>query len=215
MVYAKQLLNIEGLTHYFTDKFDRMENSETNGISADQIHAGKAVYADGSVRRYEGTDALVTDRKLSLLIRTADCLPIFLYDPVNNYIAAVHAGWKGLAEQVISNTVQLLISMGSKPETLLAAIGPHIGPCCYNVPDDRVNVFSVLLNRNHRDFACENQNTWFLDLGKIAEYQLLDLGVTNKHIEDLHICTKDHDNYYSYRRGGIPEGRMIHLIGLK
>ncbi len=86
-------------------------------------------------QRMPGVDALMTDTPgVPLLLTYADCVPIILYDPVRHTVALIHAGWRGTVRGIAANVAQAMVeTFGSKPEEMLAAIGPAIGPCCYPV----------------------------------------------------------------------------------
>lgn len=106
---------------------------------ARQVHGDAIAVLDSVPRVMPTADALVTRAPgLFLAIKTADCVPIMLLDPARNIVAAVHAGWNGTLQRIVKKVVRLMTSeFGTDPSDLLAAVGPAIGPCCYEV-DDRV-----------------------------------------------------------------------------
>ncbi|HXY42256.1 MAG TPA: peptidoglycan editing factor PgeF [Vicinamibacteria bacterium] len=157
-------------------------------------------------------DAAVSGRRGDLLgIETADCLPVLLVDPVRRAVAAVHAGWRGTAARVTGRAVSALVLRGSRPEELLAALGPAIGACCYEVGDElrpafgdeAAHVFSAGPNgRPHLDLAAANRR------------QLLAAGVPAAAITSVLECTRCRPElYHSYRREGRGGGRMISYVG--
>ena len=129
-------------------------------------------------------DALVTERVgLPLAVRTADCVPVVIH--AESAVAVVHAGWRGLAAGVVANAVATLAQEGGVPQR--AAIGPSIGPCCYEVGDE---VATALGNRT----ALTSWGTTSVDLWSEAERQLGGLGVWR-----ADLCTHCEEPFHSYR----------------
>lgn len=144
------------------------------------------------------TDGLITNEKnLFLTITVADCLPIFFYDTKKQIIALVHAGWRGLAKNILKKTVKKLIhDFQSKPEDILLKIGPGIDKCHFEVKKDVLDKFE-----NFTNAILKKDKKTYLDLKKIAKQQLIDLGIKEKNIKinpDCTYCLKD--KYFSYRR---------------
>ena len=149
-------------------------------------------------------DALITDRAgLAISVRTADCYPILLADPATRAVAAVHAGWRGTAAQVVHETLaRMQQEFGTQPADLYAAIGPGIGECCYEVGADVARQFGRS-SAGHIDLAAANRR------------QLLDAGVVPERIDSLNLCTFcDPAQFHSYRRDKTA-GRMISYIRVR
>lgn len=109
-----------------------------------QVHGCRVsvVSANDPVPEGEEADGIVTDRPgVALRIRVADCMPLFLVDPDGGVLALVHAGWRGLAAGVVGAAVDRFRGAGGRPDRSLAAIGPSIGPCCYEVGDEVLRAF--------------------------------------------------------------------------
>jgi polyphenol oxidase len=113
-------------------------------VMAGLVHGSRVVAVTGAeapgldaVRFVPECDALITDQPgLALIITAADCVPVFLYDPVRRAIGAVHAGWRGTVAGIAGRTVAALVqTYGCRPADIRAAVGPSIGPCCYEVDD--------------------------------------------------------------------------------
>lgn len=161
-----------------------------------------------------GIDGLITsERNLYLSITIADCLPIFIYNTEKKVIALVHTGWEGLAKGIISNVINVFVEQyKSNPKKILVGIGPGIGVCHFEVKTDVLNKF-----KSNHEAIKKRDNKTFIDLKKIAESQLLVLGITKKHIEISPVCTYcEEEKYFSYRRGRTdPLEAMIVLMGLR
>ncbi|MFA5356485.1 MAG: peptidoglycan editing factor PgeF [Candidatus Omnitrophota bacterium] len=156
-------------------------------------------------------DALITDRKnLPLSIFTADCLPVFLYDPKAPAIGLVHAGWRGSRENIAVKSVRMMQDrFDSKAEDLYAAFGPAIRGCCYEVGREFAGFFSP-------GYLAETAGHYYLDLARMNKEQLLGCGVKDKNIFDCGICTAcRNEEFFSYRKEGSESGRMISVIMLK
>jgi polyphenol oxidase len=177
-----------------------------------QIHSDQIVRVEGG-RGYLGEgDALVTDRPGVLIgIRTADCVPILIADPERHAVAAVHAGWRGTLDQIASKAVdRLTAEYGSRPQDLHAAIGPAIGPCCYEVGPEVSERFRIFLP----DLPVGSKT--HLDLVDLNRRQLVIGGLhPGKIYSAVSHCTKcGPPELHSYRRDGPKAGRMIAAIGV-
>lgn len=163
-------------------------------------------------------DAIVTNRSnIAIGIKTADCVPILMVDPVKKVVAAVHAGWKGSALTITAKVAKLMKSQyGSDARDLLAAIGPSIGSCCYEVDAVAANAF-----RGHRCSEAflrpgERKNRWMLDLVEANRVQLLNEGLCAEHIDTSGLCTKCRpDVFFSHRGSGGITGRQISFLMIK
>ncbi len=155
--------------------------------------------------------AIATAPRLLLAIETADCLPVLLVDPDRRLAGAAHAGWRGTAAGVVRAAVLALVEAGSDPGRLLAALGPAIGPCCYQVGDELRCAFG---SAGARFFRPGSGGRPFLDLRAANQAQLLDAGVVESHMFTVDECTAClTERYYSYRRDGAGAGRMISFVG--
>jgi polyphenol oxidase len=162
------------------------------------------------------TDGLFTNEKNVFLgVITADCLPIFFYDPTTQYIAAVHAGWRGLAAEIIKEAVIRLKEKGINPQGLIVGIGPHICVNCYDIANSHSE---ELLGRfpDWKEFIREKDGKVFLNLAGVAKHQLQQAGVLQNNIEDADYCTFEHEDMYSCRREGKGNfGEIMGIIGFK
>lgn len=175
----------------------------------DQVHKNgcvrlpaKSLQADASVSR---------NRLHWCAVMTADCVPILLCDKQGTEVAAIHAGWKGLEQQIIASTVTSLVA---KPVDIMAWIGPAICVQHYQVDASLAARFEHLEKAVRPDTVA---GKFCLDLPKIAQMQLLNAGVTK--IYHSRLCTySDPDRFYSHRYAqhhqNAPTGRMVSVIGL-
>jgi hypothetical protein len=164
--------------------------------------AGQAVAADA---------AMTTEPRVLLAIETADCLPIFIIDPKRRFASAAHAGWKGTALGVAAIAARALIDLGSSPSDLRVALGPSIGPCCYEVGAE---VRAALPGEEWAFYKKADAGKWMFDLRLANRAQLLREGIKGARIEDAPFCTRcREDLFFSYRRDGPRAGRMISVAG--
>jgi YfiH family protein len=169
----------------------------------DTSAAGEAVKGDAAITNLPGT---------LLGIQTADCVPILLADTQTRTVAAVHAGWRGTAERIVEKAMAVLTEHYSvHPRNLVAAIGPHIGVCCYEVGEDVVRAVGDA-------DAIVRRAEWVkphLSLAVANRRQLLNAGVAPEHIDISSLCTRCRDDlFFSFRREGARAGRMLSLIGI-
>ena len=172
---------------------------EKNLISPTQTHTSNVELAIESKICYPDTDALIlTDKNLGIFLNFADCTPIILYDEVQNIGAVAHAGWRGTAGKISAKTAQKLIkNYGSKPENLIAIIGPAIGFCCYNVGEEVLEKLSKTVN-SFDGLSEIREGNIFVDLKNINKRQLEEIGITK--IDVCPYCTvHNNDVFYSYR----------------
>jgi YfiH family protein len=177
--------------------------SQEGMASLKQIHSAVALVANQPGCAGDG-DALLTNRPgLRLSVRTADCYPILLADSRNRAVAAVHAGWRGAADEIVAKTIaKMRTQFGTSPPDIVAAIGPGIGVCCYQVGAEVAQLFGV-------------EGAGRVDLAAANRCQLIDAGVEDRHIDVLGGCTScDAARFYSFRREKEEAGRMISYIGL-
>lgn len=174
-----------------------------------QVH-GSAVLLVSAPGRFEACDGLLTrTRELFLAVSVADCLPIFLFDPATESVGVVHAGWRGTNLGILANALERVAEGSSKPEHLIAFIGPGAGACCYEVGEEVARDFDPLYvdrpegKRPHLDLKAANRAV------------LIGAGVPEQNIELSTYCTIcNPDLLHSYRRDGKQSGRMMGVIGI-
>jgi YfiH family protein len=157
-------------------------------------------------------DGGIADRPgLILGIETADCLPVLLVDPRRRVVAAAHAGWRGTAKRIARKALDTLVADGSRAADVVAALGPGIGPCCYEVGPELVPEFGP---GGEAFFAPGAGDRLRLDVRAANARQLREGGVPEAQIHGVADCTfHEADRYHSYRREGQGGGRMISYVG--
>jgi polyphenol oxidase len=181
-------------------------------VSLRQVHSNRVLNADGLRDREEEGDALITDKTgKSIGIRTADCVPILLLDAKNRVVAAVHAGWRGTAAEVVKSTIAAMTDrFRSQPEDIHAALGPCIRGCCYEVGEEVARKFSDQFPEWRVEDEAMKRH---LDLAGINRRQLESSGVHADRIFDSGLCTAcQSGQFFSYRREPENPGRMVAAI---
>lgn len=160
------------------------------------------------------TDALITEIEgLMIAVKTADCVPVLLYDHKRKIIAAIHAGWRGTIQGITSHTIKKMISeLNSDPKNIFAGIGPSISPSVYQVGKEVWEQF----NTSFYEPDGEDRQKRFLNLWKANVTQLIENGIPEENIELAELCTFSNPTlFYSARRDGIKTGRMATGIMLR
>ena len=160
-------------------------------------------------------DGLVTDRPGPVLgAFAADCVPILFADPVARVCGAAHAGWRGTVGGVAARVIDRLAELGSKPEHIRVALGPSIGPCCFEVGPEVVAEFRAALGEL-LGLVVAGPSKDHIDL-RVATRAILErAGVRGEHIDDRPPCTRcEPDRFFSYRRDGKDGGVHMGFIGL-
>jgi YfiH family protein len=183
-----------------------------------QVHGARVAVVrrtDVSLPPRPDADAVVSERPgLPVGIVTADCLPI-LVAAASGTVAAVHAGWRGLAAGVIGAALEALAELGSDPRLATAVIGPHVCSACYEVDAPVVDAltprFAPLLAGALRETRAGH---WQLGLSRLAEIELARAGLAPERVATLPgTCTAcDAERFASHRRDGPGAGRLVHWI---
>jgi hypothetical protein len=164
------------------------------------------------------TDALVTGlRGVPLSSYYADCVPIFLLDPVRRVVALAHAGWKGTVLRIAQKVVARMAAVyGTDPADCLAGVGPSIGPCCYEVDEPVLSRFRDSYPDCQKVATAVSPGKWKLNLWEANRFTLLEAGLKPANIIAAGICTSCcNELFFSYRAQAGMAGRMASLIMLK
>ncbi len=184
-----------------------------------QLHSARVFWLDRFPETRLDGDGLVTASPgLLLIIKTADCLPVFLVDPENRAVAAVHCGWRSTWQKILVSACGLMKEkFGSRPETLLAGLGPCIERNCYEVGPEVLESFKASGFDTGKIFAPSlNKDKFYLDLREANRLLLVDeVGLKPENIYQVSACTFCSKDLYSYRRDRQTEQRLINFIGIK
>ena len=205
MLTAPNLISLPWVTHGFGRR-DSEYPADIRRIR--QIHSATILEA-ASVNGEATGDALITNEPGVVVgVKTADCVPVLLADPATHAVAAVHAGWRGSAQNIASAAVHELVTRyGARAQDLHAAIGPGIGVCCYEVSPEVAQQFGPWIPEYSGAVTPLR-----IDLARVNAVQLSLAGVTN--IWRAGECTFcNADRYYSFRREKEQAGRMTSFIG--
>lgn len=179
-----------------------------------QSHSSKVVRLYEDTTFNQNGDASYTNlvNKICVVL-TADCLPVLVCAKDGSVVAAIHAGWRGLADGIIETTISTLLHFGKcRPENLLVWLGPAIGPAIFEVGDDVRDAFIRHTSRAKKAFEAVPmvKGKWLADIYQLAGQRLQEMGV--EEISGGGYCTAtQYDKFYSYRRDG-KTGRMASLI---
>mgnify|MGYP002408951064 CR=1 FL=1 len=163
------------------------------------------------------TDALITNGPgIMLSSYYADCVPLFFLDPKHKAIGLAHAGWKGTVQEVGVHTLRAMSeNFGTGPDCCLAAVGPSIRPCCYQVDSHVYQRFAERFDYHKVLFEKEEEDKWKLDLQRANYEQLIRVGIRSENITVSSLCTACcHDIFFSYRKDRGKTGRQASLIML-
>ena len=185
-------------------------------ISAHQEHTKKVVYADGTGTRFSGVDGFVTDKpNVALLVKTADCQPILLADANAHIIGACHAGWRGTVAGIAAETVAAMTKLGADPLNIIAACGPCISACCFEVGGDFVDTVSYYSDE-FLQFITKEDGKYHADIKAMNKHILMCAGVPEQNIHVSPECTCcDPGKFFSHRYSKGVRGTMGSVIMMK
>lgn len=165
---------------------------------------------------YPECDGLVTNEPgVCLVTFSADCTPVLLLDPVRRVIASVHSGWRGTLGQIVCKAVEVMQKQfKTAPENVLAAIGPSIKQCHFEVDEDVYLQFVKQFGDLVKEYTLQKGNKYYIDTDALNRYGLISLGVLEENIQICSLCTFcEEAQFFSYRRDG-ETGRMCAVIEL-
>jgi polyphenol oxidase len=219
VLVASQLTRLAHVAHGF---LTAGETPPSGFLSTHQVHSRRVLLVDADSNRdpsQENADGLVTRSLHPIAVKTADCLPVLIADPRGDLVAAVHCGWRGLAQGILDETITVLEREGAAPSDLVVAVGPAIHQCCYEVGvevtsrldrewnhlwRDREPPWSTVQPKSRaasRSSAVGRTNGVWLDTIGLARMQLESRGITGSRIEVVGSCTYcGPEAFASYRR---------------
>jgi polyphenol oxidase len=195
-----------------------------------QVHGCTTVTAasEKPMESPEADGVMTDERGVALVVRVADCVPLLMADPRTGAVAAVHAGWRGTAAGIAAAAVRRLQQQyGSKPEDIVAAIGPSIGACCYQVGPEVRAAFSSMqtpTSTSTPTVTPVDVDAWFtpdphrgdrlrFDGCAANRDQLIAAGLNPANVHVARLCTMTHlSHFYSYRAEGAGTGRLLGVI---
>lgn len=225
----------EGVRHFFgtrehAEQFDveagvpaalRQSRGRSWLLSVKQVHGTEALVVDRPVTESDrfsgGWDALVTDQPgVMVAVRTADCVPVLVYDRRRLGVAAIHAGWRGAVAGIVPKTLEL---MAARFHVALSefrvSIGPSAGPCCYEVDEAVLEPLRGAITNWGSVLQDVRGTKARLDLKRLIRLQLEQLGIGRRQVTAVNLCTICHEDlFYSYRREGRVVGTMLSGIAL-
>ncbi|MFC1767147.1 peptidoglycan editing factor PgeF [Candidatus Margulisiibacteriota bacterium] len=196
-----------------------------SAVMAEQVHGANIRVVDkedlgsGTLRSpIKSCDALITNKThIPLVIRTADCIPLFILDPVKRAIALVHIGWKGGTLKIAEKTLKRMIeAFDISPSNCIIVAGPHIRRDCYEVDSKVIGPLKESFKDHEKYIIPKDNGHWYLDLLALNIGQMKELGVKESNIHHGSYCTHcKTDMFYSYRKEGGKAGRIFSVIMLK
>ena len=177
-----------------------------------QVHRDTIILVKGnaaSCQDHPDADAFITNKKnVPIAIRTADCVPVFIYDAAKKVIGLAHAGWKGTHQEITKKTItKMQENYGSQWHDVWVYLGPAIRSCCYTVGHEFKAYFP-------QDAIDHDDGHISVDIIKANCRQIMQMGLNPLQVIDSEICTSCNHNYFSYRRDKEKAGRMISLMML-
>ena len=167
---------------------------------------------------FEDIDGLITnERGVALVTQYADCTPLLFCDPVRRVVATSHSGWRGTVGKIGAVTVEKMVSdFSCRREDIIAAIGPCIGSCCYEVDTPVFEAFAPLGLDTDKIFKQVDSGHWMLDLREANRQILVNSGILNENIDIADICTCCNSNeMHSHRATAGKRGNLAAIIALK
>ncbi len=209
------LLKRAGIRHEFARRVDSVVPRDL--ATAKQVHGVGVIWPSGPGASPVEADVLAARRGLAVGVFTADCVPILLGTSDASLGAAIHAGWRGTIGGACGAAVRALEAAGVPPSDLIAAVGPAVGPCCYEVSAELAARF---VERFGGKVSAREQGRTIVDLQLANAVAMEELGVAADHIEVLRRCTRcdrsesGEFQFHSFRRDGTAAGRQISYLAL-
>lgn len=196
-------ISIKNLNSDSLKKFcDVLGIEEKKIVGMRQVHGNVVSEASDEFDNIiDSTDGLVSSRKGVFLLGTfADCVPVLFFDKDKKIFGIAHAGWKGAYKEIVKVLISKMIDYGSSAQNILVGLGPSIRVCCYNIGEERKQLFVKKFPKWQKKILQKKDNLTFLDLQTIIKIELLESGILKANIKDCMVCTKDNmSDFYSYR----------------
>lgn len=215
-IYAYTALRASNISHLGEKKINgnllrELLNLPNDPIWLKQIHSNNIVSAQPENLYCEADASFTNVPNQVCAVLTADCLPLLICDKQGKEVAAVHAGWRGLANGIIEKTIQ---TFNAQPHELLVWLGPAIGPNKFEIRKDVYDIFTQANPLTNTCFTPLNSEQWLANIYQLATLQLQGLGISQ--IYGGNFCTHtEADKFFSYRREGNGRGQIVSLIWLE
>lgn len=189
------------------------------GVTAEQVIFPRQTHTDNvcvidrlPAGNLDDVDGLVTSLpRVALAVNTADCVPVLMADPVGRVVAAVHSGWRGSRNRIVSKALDKMIALGADIGRIHVAVGPCICGDCYEVGEEVARQFFDY----PRAVSCRD-GRWHVDLIEVVVETLVIQGVRHQNIYCSGICSRcNSDEWFSARRLGVKSGRTLSVIMLQ
>lgn len=205
MKQSEILSDLKGVQHGFCNATD--SGTVYQPILMNQVHSADALFLTEPPVSPPMADALITQTpNLCLTVKTADCAPVLMADPTSGMVAAIHAGWRGAFQGILENTVLQMIRHGADPNTIYAAVGPHIQRNSFVAGTDMYTLFP----KTEEHFFTRMEKNYLFDFDAYVIYRLRRAGVA--HIGHIPDDTYTDPAYFSYRRDPANPGRQYSFI---
>ena len=174
----------------------------------EQIHSNNVLFIN-KPGTYNQTDGLITNNpKILLILKIADCVPVYIYDNENKIVGLIHSGWRGTASGIVVNAINLMLKMGSNISKIKVYLGPSINLCCYKVKEN------VACKFDREAKVKINNDVWKVSLHKQIYIDVIALGLYRCNFSISNICTFESRDCHSFRRDGGDSGRMYAFLGM-
>jgi len=201
------------------DFFKKNNFSFKKVVILEQIHSTNIVFFESTsydvLEKITDTDGVITkEKKVILVVRNADCLPLVFVEKETGLIGISHQGWRGSIKRMAKKMVDKMVELGGKKEKIIVGFGPAIGQCCYHIDEERYYQFKQELDGYSDKIFSYRQGKIFLNLSLLNYLLLLDEGVSEKNIDFFPFCTKcDKNRFFSFRRDNKKNyGEMFNFI---
>jgi len=201
------------------DFFKKNNFSFKKVVILEQIHSTNIVFFESTsydvLEKITDTDGVITnEKKVILVVRNADCLPLVFVEKETGLIGISHQGWRGSIKRMAQKMVDKIVELGGKKEKIIVGFGPAIGQCCYHIDEERYYQFKQEFDGYSDKIFSYRQGKIFLNLSLLNYLLLLDRGVDKKNIDFFPFCTKcDKNRFFSFRRDNKKNyGEMFNFI---
>lgn len=183
-------------------EFCSQNNLKVNHIyRPDQVHSSTIIFVDKENKEIEEGDGVITQERNTVIgVRTADCVPIVYVEKKTGTIAVSHQGWRGTIADMAMQMVEKMIVKGANPNGVIAAIGPSIGLCCYEVKEDVFSQFKERFAYIIEEVSIVKDGAFYINLLKLNYLSLIKAGVDKENIDYFPFCTFCNQQFFSYRR---------------